>query len=77
MAGRVEVVVGVGHGGVAVGVCYSEKLNVMYWWKVQVLDGDVASAAVAAIRLWGQVWEEADSVFIRVPFIEGSGIQRR
>ena len=60
-----------------VGVCSSPSLEVMYWFRLALDNGQEvrlagesgqagARAAVAAIRLWGEMWAGADRVTLHL-----------
>jgi len=75
VAGRVDVCVTGDENGTAA-VCISRDLNVIYWWKTdkqqtneflgEILNNEEYSARsiIAAIRLWGKNWREAERVNI-------------
>ena len=61
----------------------------MYWWRVVMGNGHSvtipglatdnvpARAAVAAIRLWGNMWSNADTVIIHLDTLEDDLVKRR
>jgi len=89
--GRVEGVVHVyiqTNEDACVGVCVCSSIQVMYWWRLAMENGHsllvpgtadsiTARAAAAAIRLWGNMWSQADRVVIFLENIRDSESKTR
>jgi len=89
--GRVEGVVHVyiqTNQEACVGVCVCSSIQVMYWWRLAMENGHsllvpgtadsiTARAAAAAIRLWGNMWSQADRVVLFLDNISDSESRTR
>ena len=76
--GEVAVYVLSDQAGVCVGVCVCPGLHVIYWWRLSLSNGQVLSlpgagagesgtrarTGAAAIRVWREMWAQADRVTI-------------
>ena len=82
--GEVAVYVLSSQSGGCVGVCVCPVLQVIYWWRLSLTNGQVLSvpgeavagekvtqarAGAAAIRLWGEMWAGADRVTLHLQHI--------
>ena len=82
--GEVAVYVLASQSGGCVGVCVCPVLQVIYWWRLSLTNGQVLSvpgeavagekvtqarAGAAAIRLWGEMWAGADRVTLHLQHI--------
>ena len=75
--GEVAVYVLASESGVCAGVCVCPVLQVIYWWRLSLSNGEAvagervtqARAGAAAIRLWGEMWAGADRVTLHLQHI--------
>ena len=77
--GEVAVYVLASQTGDCAGVCVCPVLQVIYWWRLSLSNGQVLSvpggkvtqarAGAAAIRTWGEMWAGADRVTLHLQHI--------
>jgi len=82
VSGKIQVLVR-GKPSCAACLCLCSELKVMYWWKMTAENGHsvllpsseseaVSRAAIASLRLWGEMLGDADKVTVMASGIQGT-----